>query len=414
MYYTNQFFLNTDIGEIRIFPHNEKAGIYIEFKLYGERIYKSIGCDIVVDLKICNTESKGLSDRNEFIDIVKGLAIFLMLWGHCIQYCCPVKGGFYSDLVFKVIYSFHMPLLMAISGYLFYVSAQKYSKGKLFENKTTALIKSIIGGNIFQWIFTTALFAIIQNHRITIFIDGKWLEMMPSLWFLWSVLSATIVMCLVEKYAKQWYHHLLFIFGGIIFVMFFPNWQMNLYMYPYFVIGYYYSRYKNTINKANWMKYGSIVLFPVMLCFFKKEHYIYTSGILGGYYSTGEYLVIDIYRWAIGLVGSIFAITVVELLCKVKRQEEFLKKAIAPLGKKSLQIYVLSVVFLSSYLPKAMEFVKETSEIVCIYNAVSQNSIVYDFIFTLVITIIYAVTLYWFAKLLEKIKVSKLIFGRNS
>ena len=25
--------------------------------------------------------------RNSFIDIAKGIAIFLMLWGHCIQIC---------------------------------------------------------------------------------------------------------------------------------------------------------------------------------------------------------------------------------------------------------------------------------------------------------------------------------------
>ena len=30
--------------------------------------------------------------RNNFIDIAKGVAIFLMLWGHCIQYCMANSG----------------------------------------------------------------------------------------------------------------------------------------------------------------------------------------------------------------------------------------------------------------------------------------------------------------------------------
>ena len=57
-------------------------------------------------------------DTRFFINVARGLAIFLMLWGHCIQCCCLGDFDFYENDVFRVIYSFHMPLFMLISGYL--------------------------------------------------------------------------------------------------------------------------------------------------------------------------------------------------------------------------------------------------------------------------------------------------------
>lgn len=65
-----------------------------------------------------------MEKRNEKIDFLKGVAIFLVVYGHIIQYCIKNKGDFFLNLVFKIIYSFHMPLFMIISGYLFYNTLQ--------------------------------------------------------------------------------------------------------------------------------------------------------------------------------------------------------------------------------------------------------------------------------------------------
>ena len=49
-------------------------------------------------------------DRKEsfYWDVVKGAAIFLMLWGHCIQYCALYDVFYPEDVVYKIIYTFHM------------------------------------------------------------------------------------------------------------------------------------------------------------------------------------------------------------------------------------------------------------------------------------------------------------------
>ena len=60
----------------------------------------------------------------------KGIAIILVLIGHCIQYGngeAYLNPGLYWDyLMMKMRYSFHMPLFMAISGYLFFYSVETH------------------------------------------------------------------------------------------------------------------------------------------------------------------------------------------------------------------------------------------------------------------------------------------------
>lgn len=60
--------------------------------------------------------------RNGFLDVLKGFAIFLMVIGHVITWLYDpsvASATFRSHIWWNVIYSFHMPLLFFVSGYLF-------------------------------------------------------------------------------------------------------------------------------------------------------------------------------------------------------------------------------------------------------------------------------------------------------
>ena len=54
-----------------------------------------------------------MNSRNHFLDMAKGVAIILVVIGHTIQYRNP---AFDTELWFRVIYSFHMPLFIFLSG----------------------------------------------------------------------------------------------------------------------------------------------------------------------------------------------------------------------------------------------------------------------------------------------------------
>lgn len=64
------------------------------------------------------------SSRNLLIDFMRGIAICLVVLGHNIQYGSGrnflVSSDFYNNSVFKLIYSFHMPLFALIAGYVFF------------------------------------------------------------------------------------------------------------------------------------------------------------------------------------------------------------------------------------------------------------------------------------------------------
>ena len=69
--------------------------------------------------------SNEIRKRMAYIDSIKGFAIFLVVMGHAIAWQFE---DFYSVLEsdemlplfwWKVIYAFHMPLFMFVSGYLF-------------------------------------------------------------------------------------------------------------------------------------------------------------------------------------------------------------------------------------------------------------------------------------------------------
>ena len=42
-------------------------------------------------------------ERIKTLDVSKGIAVFLMLWGHCIQYCSNNEFDFYDDIVCQFI-----------------------------------------------------------------------------------------------------------------------------------------------------------------------------------------------------------------------------------------------------------------------------------------------------------------------
>lgn len=67
-----------------------------------------------------------MKQRLEYIDILRAFAIFLVTLGHALEY-----GGYGDGLLHGVIYSFHMPLFFAISGFVAAYSLRNDSDARL-------------------------------------------------------------------------------------------------------------------------------------------------------------------------------------------------------------------------------------------------------------------------------------------
>ena len=102
--------------------------------------------------------------RSVYIDSLKAFAIITVIVGHCIQYGSGLKylneRLFFSNPIFKFIYSFHMPLFMLLSGYLFADSVNKNDyilslKAKIYNSEYSVLGKNIlhqIYNNLFRMV----------------------------------------------------------------------------------------------------------------------------------------------------------------------------------------------------------------------------------------------------------------------
>ena len=75
-----------------------------------------------------------MTNKNPTIDIAKGLAIILVVYGHVIEHSmAPASQDFFQNPVFKITYTFHMPLFVFISGYLMAYSLNRNSVRKMFS-----------------------------------------------------------------------------------------------------------------------------------------------------------------------------------------------------------------------------------------------------------------------------------------
>lgn len=70
--------------------------------------------------------------RNRTFDILKAIAIYLVVLGHVLD--------FYGLNQYPLISFLHMPIFFFVSGYFLYYSINKYSFQVLFKKKVKTLL----------------------------------------------------------------------------------------------------------------------------------------------------------------------------------------------------------------------------------------------------------------------------------
>lgn len=77
-----------------------------------------------------------MANRNTTIDILKGIAIILVVYGHVIQRSMsPYEIDAHLNPVFKLIYTFHMPLFFFLSGYAMVFSLNRRGILDIFKDR---------------------------------------------------------------------------------------------------------------------------------------------------------------------------------------------------------------------------------------------------------------------------------------
>lgn len=299
---------------------------------------------------------KQTKKRSPYLDIIKAILILLVIIGHSIQYGSGStyleKQLFFNNYLFKFIYSFHMPLFIMISGYLSYNSLNKNSLKETFISKFKSLIIPLFFWSIIPFIINLEFYSIIESLKLFIAVFST------NLWFLWSLFYINILVKLINKYFKDniFIYILSFLITFILpntFVIKYFNIQFSLYsfLYFYFLIGYFYKKYnlEDKLNKLFNIKTLIIntIIFILLLIPFSTNDYIYISGIniIGNY----KQLFIDLYRYLLGLLGSIELLLLIKLL--LPKIKDNLKDKLLYLGKNTLGIYIISSIIHPYLLP---------------------------------------------------------------
>ncbi len=130
-----------------------------------------------------------VKERIASLDALKFFAIFLVIWGHYIQYFQSVIH--YNQPIFRIIYSFHMPLFMALVGF-FSASLSNLSLKRIITKKFyQLLLPSITVGTI--------IYCIIGDFNIET-IKSLFFN---NMWFLKSAFSCCIIYYSFYKIASE-------------------------------------------------------------------------------------------------------------------------------------------------------------------------------------------------------------------
>lgn len=333
--------------------------------------------------------------REKIIDLLKGIAIFLVVYSHAIQYFSGeeylIKKCFFDNMVFKVIYSFHMPLFMLISGYLFF----NYNDKKIDIKKQ---LKTLIIP-IFSWQFLYSLIYFINKEKNISYFKFLSSSIIYGLWFLWAIFYISCFIIFLEYFVKNKKLKILIHILNFFILMLIPDYfgsSLYKFMYPFFIIGYYnknLEKLKTIQNNTKQYKVIQLVMlliYLILLVKYESNFYIYTSG----YYIFNKeifyfnQIYINIYRFIIGLIGSLLIIFFVNLFNSVKNKNNL--KLLEILGKNSLGIYILT-----GY---GFEFISKKIES-------SGLNYFYDFLVSCILIIISLIII----KLIKKVKILNIL-----
>lgn len=290
--------------------------------------------------------------RDGLIDAIKAFAIICVVFAHCIEFGSGQrvlsKELFFDDPLFEFICSFHMPLFMLVSGYLFAFSIRKGSYASLLMKKVNTLIIPL-----FSWAVVE-----VGIYIVSCFLNKSgWpgfkelaLELLYRFlhhqWFLWAVFWCTLIV-LTNKYLFK--DSLVIYLAVFILTFFLPdgnNIALYSFMYPYFVIGYLINREDTGKRESSlgqkWLLPVLLALFIALFLLYNRDSYVYTSGysLIGEKSGILRQLGIDLYRLVIGLVGSVvIVLSIKALYCHFPIG---VKNVMSNIGMNTLGIYILS------------------------------------------------------------------------
>ena len=207
--------------------------------------------------------------RYAYIDFLRGFAILLVVLGHTVQYVTH-PNSFDQDVVFRMIYSFHIPLFFFISGLttpMRSISSDEF-KNKIFKRTKQLLIPFVI------WKVLSCILVGFNEPFYNLFLYPD-----NGLWFLWVLFFDYLIFHIVLMISCMVYPKpfvcLIAAYLLLRVISIFVNicgFGMVSNFFLYFIIGSYIGQYKGKILHMP-HKLSTIIVFFVCFMLFYSFWY---------------------------------------------------------------------------------------------------------------------------------------------
>lgn len=285
-----------------------------------------------------------MSKRIEWVDVYKGFLITLVVLGHSLQEVYLSNNmDFTSDWLRNIIYSFHMPAFMAMSGYLVFSLNRKNNIGTIIKKRFKQLIIPLL-------IWTVAIAFVKKTSYL-----GLILYPNNGYWFLWALFFIIVIFNLIDLtcnklHVKQEIGMLVAVIVLTITQTVVPNpkflgYEYIAYYFPFYIMGYYANKYKDRLPRSIILICITFVLWFIMACFWTPNDLpVFLERIT---FVPSKLLQLS-YRM---IVPVIFVFAMYLLASRLKEYTNPIWRAFMYIGEISLGIYLVHMV-MKRYMAK--------------------------------------------------------------
>lgn len=300
--------------------------------------------------------------RNRSFDVLRGIGIFLSVFGHCISYGSGAEykatSAYIVNPVYNFIYMFHMPLLALVSGMTLYYSLNRHAPKEVLIRKVEYIGIPYLSWGIPTGAILYLFFPVLAEARGIFSKIDILAYTFNSYWFLRGVLFLSILTIFIHWAFKD--HPLGFIAFAVLILALFPQEFLSRQIVVYFFLGYLLNKYI-VEHKIEFPRKTAACYITLAVCvvIFTAQYLLFNSNrpYLLRLFDNPDFfgsLLFAICRFAAAMAACLFLYIVVNFI--LERFPNSLKLTSA-IGKETFGIYIVSSYFLDFvlvYLTKSL------------------------------------------------------------
>ncbi|KWV58112.1 nodulation protein NolL [Bradyrhizobium macuxiense] len=287
------------------------------------------------------SDLSGADNRDLSFDFAKGILIILVIVGHLLQYVVYRGNGYWDSPYFKSIYMFHMPLFMAISGYLSSRALLRKSFARSVNERAIQLLLP-----------TLFWYALLETAKVAVFLPSSSIvdvdvlnDLVGSYWFIWATFASFLVvkvLVTIFRRSSMWIVCMSAIAVAVLPVTF-SIVPLIRYTYPFFCLGFLLSqsaecRTRVLPRKKPLLMFSLAAITCACFLAWSKETYVYNNlALIHDTASAGRVVLM----YAGSAAASWIAFEIIVQLWKFSSSNRMARFVAMELGQSTLLLYLL-------------------------------------------------------------------------